>query len=716
MTKQALLTFLISIISLPMIADEGMWLLPWLNQKQMDAMHKAGLTLTREDLYTINHPGIKDAIAIFDQGCTGSIISEDGLILTNHHCGYDAIRALSTESENLLEDGFWSENQENERPAPGVTAAFLVEIRDVTRQIRNETDTITDPVVLDATIEALYYEISTRAIRGTHYEAEVAPFFGGAQYLLMIYEVYKDIRLVATPPASVGKFGGEADNWSWPRHTGDFSMFRIYTDREGKPAAYNEDNIPLKPKYVLPISTAGYQEGDFSMIPGYPGSTRRYITSFETRETIEIDNAVRVEVREKKLETMKAFMDKDPAIELDYTGKYYSASNYLKYSAEQNKALIRQKIPEKKLALETRFTQWANSNDSLSQKYAGILPRLRELIEEREPVRKATTYINEVFPESWELFDFAQAHYSVYRQMNDKEISAEKIKSTVEVLKIRAGEFFKDYNPEVDKSVMKVLLPLFRDKVPEDYHPWFFRQIRKKYHGDTGRYLDDLYAQSIFTDSARLASSYLHPELKTLKKDPAFDGMMSILGVYMPIYAETIQSQRRYDETMRKYIEALRIMDENLGAYPDANFTLRLSWGNVQGYSPGDGMEYKYYTTLKGVMEKDKPGVPEFRVPEKLKNLYFTKDFGRWKDQQGALRVCFLTTNDITGGNSGSPVLNGKGEIIGLAFDGNQDGMGGDLFYDANMQRTICVDIRYVLFLIEKLGDAGHLVKEMKLH
>jgi len=694
-------------------ADEGMWLLPLLKQFNEAKMQEMGLELSAEDIYSINNTSLKDAIVIFGRGCTGEVISDQGLVLTNHHCGYGAIQQHSKPGANYLQDGFWAETLKDEIPTPGLTITFLVRIDDVTSRVEAALDANMSETDRAKAAWAESDKIAKEATEGTHYSARVQSFYGGNKYYLMVYETFRDIRMVGAPPSSIGKFGADTDNWMWPRHTGDFSMFRIYASKDNKPAEYSTENVPYKPKHHLPISLKGVEQGDFSMIMGYPGSTQRYMTSWEVDELIKISNANRIYIRGIRQDILLEDMLADEAVRIKYASKYAGSSNYWKNSIGMNKALKRLKIYDKKKVQEADYTNWVNADPSRKAKYGEALTLIQQSVEKRAALQHVTQYMAETMLRGTELVGFAANAAQLEKALKEK--NNDEVAKQVENLKRRATGFYKDYNAPTDRKVGKAMFKIFAQNVDKAYYPEVFATIESKYKNDYAKYIDDMFNKSIFTDEQKLNKFLEKPNLKTLEKDPAYVAGTSIYKKYNELYAQLAPLNADFDKGHRLFIAGTIEKNDGKAMYPDANFTMRLTYGQIKDYYPMDAVHYDYITTLDGVMEKEVPDNWEFVVPAKLKELYKNKDFGQYALPNGKMPVAFISTNDITGGNSGSPVINGKGELIGTAFDGNWEAMSGDIVFEPELQRTISVDIRYTLFIVEKYAGAKRLIDEMTI-
>lgn len=695
-------------------ADEGMWLLPLLEQLNLADMKELGSALSADEIYNINHSSLKDAVVIFGEGCTGEIVSDDGLLFTNHHCGFGQIQYHSTLEHDFLQDGFWAMSRNQELPNPGLEVRFLMRIEDVTNCITQEIPAGMAEKDRHNKVRELINQIENEASDSNKYEASVKPYFAGNKYYLCVYQVYKDVRLVGAPPSSIGKFGYDSDNWEWPRHSGDFSIFRIYTAPNGMPAEYAAENIPLKPKYYLPVSLKGITKGDFTMILGYPGETDRYLTSDGIKEILEVTNANRIKIRTARQEILMADMQSDPEIKIQYASKYAISSNYWKYSIGQNIGIKKLQIIEKKQKEEAEFQTWVQADTSRFSIFGNVLGDIREAIDEKKPVEHDLQYVEEALFEACEVINFAsefnylnlllQRTDTCQKALNDEIISLTKLADT----------FYKDYNAQTDRKVVKAMLKLYRDNTPAEQHPQFFQLIDEKYKGNIDKFVDKMFDKSIFCQKEKLLAFLQKPSSKVISNDIGFRVAKSTLMSFYDDYYQYDKLEDKIDELQSLYIKGIMEMNPDKKYYPDANFTIRMSYGTVEDYSPRDAVKYNYFTTLKGVLEKGDSANYEFKLPEKLKYLYNTVDFGPYGEKD-VMPVCFITNNDITGGNSGSPVLNTNGELVGLAFDGNWEAMSSDIAYEPELQRCICVDIRYVLFVIDKFAGAHNIIDELKI-
>ena len=694
-------------------ADEGMWLLPLIKKLNIDTMQSMGLQLSAEEIYSVNQSSLKDAVAIFGGGCTGEIISEEGLLLTNHHCGYGVIQELSSVENNYLEDGFWAENQAEEIPVPGLSVTFMKRMEDVTEKVTtNLSDTLSEKE-RQAKIEEVSRQIADSVKGDTHYRTLVRDFFGGNQYFLIVYEVYNDIRFVGAPPSSIGKFGKDTDNWMWPRHTGDFSMFRVYESPEGKPAEYSEKNVPLDPVHHLPVSLKGYEKGDFAMTIGFPGSTQRYLTSWGIDERMNVINFSLIKPRGIKQDIWQTAMDSSEKIKLQYASKYSRSSNYWKNSIGMNRGIRNLNVIDKKEKLEEEFRNWVRKDSQRKEQYGEVLPSLKEAYHSRKPYYLAANFVRECMLRGTEIISFAGSARGLEKALEeDKE---ENLAAAIEDFKSSAEEFYKNYHAPTDQKVMSALLELYYNEIDPEYYPSFFEDIKTDKENGFEKFADKLFRKSMFPEKEDLYDFLENPKLRKLKKDPAYEAALSTRELYSSIMEKVRKTSRTIDRNHRLFIAGLQEMNPDKVYYDDANFSMRLSYGTVGDYEPRDAVIYKHYTTLKGVMEKEDPESDEFFVPQKLKDLYQEKDYGRYAHEDGRMYVNFTTNNDITGGNSGSPVINARGHLFGLAFDGNWEAMSGDIAFEDELQKCINVDMRYVLFIIDKFAGADHLIDEMTI-
>ena len=695
-------------------ADEGMWLPSLLNKVTVDKIHELGAKLTVDDIYNINKSSLKDAVIVLDYGsCTGEVVSDEGLFLTNHHCGYAEIQKHSSEENNILRDGFWAKTKEEELSNPGKVVSFLIRVEDVTDKVMaNVTDDMPEEARQD-TISKISNRLVDEATKDTQYNVKVKSMFEENQYLLFVYETYKDVRLVATPPHFIGKFGGDTDNWMWPRHTGDFSIFRIYTGPDGKPAEYSPDNIPLKPKYHLPISLKGYQKGDYAMVMGYPGSTERYLTAKGVENLMHMVNDTRINVRKAKLDIINAYMATSEKATIQYASKKARSSNYYKYSIGQNRGLENLHVVAKKKAIEDEFESWVEQSAERKAKYGKALQLINDAYTNNAD-DKAGAYINEAFLRGPEIFLKSHSFESLAGYLL-KGNSKDLIKYDVEKLTTNMESFFRDYDSETDQKIVAALTKIFVDNVDPVYYPDFISEIQKKYKGDYEKWAAQLFRKTIFNDKDAVDKFLSNPKAGVLDKDPVIKATRQIYEMRSKASKNNQTDKDNLEVGYRLFLNGLMKMQTDKAFYPDANSTMRLTYGSVGDYNPRDAVHYNYFTTLKGYIEKEIPGDMEFDVWPRLKELYYAKDFGQYADADGTLHTCFISNNDITGGNSGSPVINGNGELIGIAFDGNWEAMSGDIAFEPELQKCINVDIRFVLWVIDRFAGATNLIDEMTL-
>lgn len=715
--------FLVFILALNFVikpvakADEGMWLPMLLGEQVYADMVKRGLKVTKEQLYSMNQASIKDAIIIFGGGCTGEIVSKEGLIFTNHHCGYNAIAAASSVEHNYLKDGFWAKTKQEEIYAPGVHAQFLIKIVDVTDKVNEK---IKDLKALELTqkIGGILNEIATKETEGTGYEGRVTSMFKGNQFLLFVYERYKDVRLVGTPSESIGKFGGDTDNWEWPRHTGDFSIFRVYMSKDGKAADFSADNVPYKAKYSLPVSIKGVKDGDYAMIYGYPGGTNRYETSFGVKLKTDIENPSLVSLRDQRLKFMYQEMIKDPAVKLKLAGYYAGVANYWKFFDGESKQLLKFKTFEEKQANEAAFVAWAKGKpeyDNLFENYAKAYDAWR-------PYAKQRVYLNEGILGS-PLIAFAANLQRLDATLSKKDATKEEIAKQTETLKKIWANFNSSEDIVSDKNILAYVTESFYNNVDAAQHPkGFYNWMNTKFGDLKNKQCYTLFADYVFNntmllDSKKWEAFIANPDTATLHKDAAFMVANTFNSNFANNYAKYFTEFNAQNNYLgRTYLKGVLEMNKGKKMYPDANFTMRVSFGNVKSYVPRDGVKYSHITTLSGIMEKYKPGDYEFDLPANLIEAAKKKDYGQYVDPSvNDIVVGYITTNDITGGNSGSPVLNAKGELIGLAFDGNYEALSHKIKFDKDLNRTICLDVRYLLWVVEKLGGATNIIQELDL-
>ncbi|UOQ71170.1 S46 family peptidase [Hymenobacter cellulosilyticus] len=701
-------------------ADEGMWLPLLLKQLNEADMQSKGLKLTAEQIYSVNQGSLKDAVVQFGGGCTGEIISDQGLLLTNHHCGYSQIQQHSSVEKDYLTNGYWAMNQDQELPNPGLTATFIVRMEDVTSQVLAGVPTqgIAE-ADREKMVQANIARVAQAAVQGTHYESFIRPFYNGNEYYMFVTEVFEDIRLVGAPPSSIGKFGGDTDNWAWPRHTGDFSIFRIYAGPDNKPAAYSKDNKPFKPRHHLPISLNGIKPGDFTLVFGFPGRTNEYLTSWGVDEVYSLSNPAKIKVRDAKLRLLDQDMKASDKVRIQYAAKYASIANYWKKWIGETRGLKKLDAVNRKKEQDAKFIQWAQKGtEAQKAAYGPLLPELEKNYRAVRDYTLARDYVTEAAL-GIELLAHANSLLPLV-DMVEKKAPAADLATAVGKAKKGILGFFRNYSVSTDQKVAAALLPLYADGTPTALLPAYVKNLQKQYTGKTGwtTYVNSLYSKSKLTTEAStqaVLDEVGKGNVQTLADDPAMQLIRAIVTNYR---ATILPNYTTYTDNItllqRTYVAGLRQMQTDRKFYPDANSTLRVAYGQVATYEPADGVKYDYYTTLDGIMEKADPTNPDFEVPARLAELYKTKDYGPYA-VNGTVPVAFIATNHTTGGNSGSPVINGNGELIGTNFDRNWEGTMSDIMFDPDRVRNITLDVRYMLFVVDKYAGAGHLVKEMTL-
>lgn len=716
MKKLTLLITFCYIFSINLIADEGMWL-PILIGKNIDEMKRQGCKLSAEDIYSVNNSSLKDAIVLFGRGCTGSLISEQGLVITNHHCGFGSIQSLSSVDHDYLKNGFWATEKNQELPAEGLTVSFLVSMEDVTSKVLANVTPTTSEIKRDSTITSNIEAIKKVAKEGNSYKVEVKAFYFGNEFYLFIYEVFQDIRLVGAPPSAIGDFGGDSDNWVWPRHTGDFSIFRIYANKDNKPAPYSKDNVPYKPKKHLNISLKGVKENDFTMVYGFPGTTQQYITSQAVDLISNFQNPNKIALRDIRLKIMESYMRSNDTINIMYADKRKGVANAWKKWIGESNGLARFNAVGKKVELEKSFSQWLATDPQRQSTYGNVLPQLETLYKHLKPIA-VTSDFNREAVNAIELINFASNFTPLINEFNQKQLDVKKIESILTSLRANAKAFYNEFYLPIDREVFANMLMQFHENVPEKYQPPFLTLFSKQYEGNWHALAKEVYNQSVFADSIRLLT-FLNNFDTSAVSTIMNDNIYRIYLNFNSIYNQQIGNRAKEitDSLMinyRLYIRGLREFQASKQFFPDANSTLRVSFGKVKGFSPQEAIEYSYFTTLEGVIQKGNKKVYDYVVPEKLKQLYINKDFGRY-EQNKTIPVAFIATNHTSGGNSGSPVLNAEGQLIGLNFDRCWEGTMSDIMYDPKVCRNITVDIRYVLFIVDKYANASALMNEMKI-
>lgn len=719
MIRKFISFLLILALSQITLAREGMWIPMLLEKYNIKEMQSMGFKLTAEDIYSINQASMKDAVMIFGGGCTGELISDKGLLLTNHHCGYSVIQSHSSVQNDYLTNGFWAMSAEEELPNSNLRVTFLKWMEDVTDEVLEGVDQNMTVKERQSIVASNISEIRKKAVEGTHYSAIVEPFFHGNQYFLFVNEVFSDVRLVGAPPSAIGKFGGDTDNWMWPRHTGDFAVFRIYANSENKPASYSPDNVPYKPKAFFPISLNGVQEGDFTMVFGYPGSTAQYVTSHHIDMLANLVYPKLVDLRTSKLEVMNRYMESDVAIRIQYAAKNASLSNSWKRWIGEIKGLEKLDVIGKKQQYESAFNQWANGTAELKEQYGSLLNQYGEVYADYAAYRLVRDYIMEfigrVGLESVRLAgSFERLLVMSQRENPDIDaISKEKARLQQEI-----EIHFKNYNLQVDKEISFISLEHLKNDLPAKFLPDVFKSIETSYKGRVSDFVSDYFQKSLFINETATVNFLNNIDSKAANRftsDPAYILFNSLRNAYYDlINPKFVDLQYQIDSLNHIFMAAMMEFEPDRVFYPDANSTLRVSYGNVKGYEARDGIYYRHFTTIEGIMQKDNPDIYDYRVPNKLKELHNSKDYGRYA-VNGTVPVCFIADNHTTGGNSGSPVLNSRGELIGINFDRAWEGVTSDLMFNTEQSRNISLDIRYVLFIIDKFAGASYLLDEMKL-
>ena len=713
--KKIVLSLIVGILLMPMSikADEGMWFLMFIERLNHRDMQKMGLQLTSEEIYSINNHSLKDAIVQFNGGCTAEIMSKDGLVLTNHHCGYDAIAELSTAQKNLLKDGFWAENKKAEIKPSSLFVRFFVRMDDVSTRILSKVNPSMSEADREKAINAEIAAIEKENNEGGKYTVSVRSFFQGNEYYYFVYQDYKDVRLVGTPPESIGKFGGDTDNWEWPRHTGDFSMFRVYADAAGNPADYSENNVPLQPKHYLPVNVGGVKENDFAMILGYPGRTNRWMPAAGIEQNVKFAYPAWVEGAKTGMDGMKKYMNQSDVLNLVYASKYASTANYWKNRQGMIDALSKFGTSKTKAAQEAKFDTWANKTANKA-KYGNVVATINKYYGMTNEKSRHDNYLQQLFRTS----SFGTVGRTLGRQLeNYAKADATKRLQMAQGIEEMAAEFFKEVHIPAEKDILTAQLKLYATKSTGYAIAPAVKKIADENNNDFTKYVNAAFDLSVFTSMDRIKAFLAIPSQGLLDNDPLYSLSNNMLTHFNSKSDEIAKAQNDYSASYRLLVEGLRESKIGTIKYPDANSTLRLTYGKVRSLPADKRNDAKInnYTTLDGQIKKYKKGDQEFDLPIKVLEMNKNKDYGRFADKDGSLHVNFLTDNDITGGNSGSPVLNGKGELIGLAFDGNIEAMAGDVIFDAKLQRTINVDIRYVLWIIEKFSGAKHIVDEMTL-
>ena len=707
--KKLWAVLLLLVASGQVFADEGMWVLKELNKQNLERMKELGFTPSYEQLYSETDPCVANAVVIFGGGCSGITVSNEGLIFTNHHCGFGSIQQLSSVEHDYLKDGFVSQSKEEELPVPGLTVRYLRETVDVSDRINSQIASIKEEHLRLAAADSIGQAMADSVGNTEFQAADVVPFYNNNKYFLIVYDVFNDVRMVFAPPSSVGKFGGDTDNWMWPRHTGDFSVFRVYAGADNKPAAYSKDNKPYQPKYVAEVSLQGYQDKDYAMTIGFPGSTDRYLCSWGVQQRIEDSNKPRIEVRGIKQAIWKDAMLKSDEVRIKYASKYAGSSNYWKNSIGMNKGLANLKVIDRKREEEAAFAAWVAQDAKRKEVYGDVLNLLEKGYTSSSEYKKISTYLGEAFLSGAEIVKLARMIQSV----DVKGSTPEEIDIFLED---NIKSFFKDYDASLDRKVLAAMMNIIKERVPAENLPDIYKKVDKKYKGDYEKYAADVFKKTSILSYDNIASMLKDPKkYAKLKKDPAAELSLSVLISLFELQQLTGDSYYDIAKGERLYFAGLKEMHPEKAFASDANFTMRVSYGSIGGYRPYDAAWYDYYTTQKGVFEKENPESDEFWVQPEILDLIRSKDFGQYANKDGELQLCFLSNNDITGGNSGSPVFDKNARLIGLAFDGNWEAMSGDIAFEPDLQRTISVDIRYVLYMIDKWGKCPRLIEELKL-
>jgi len=699
-------------------AGEGMWLPMLLSQLNEKEMRDMGMRITAEDIYSVNHSSLKDAIVLFGGGCTGELVSDKGLLLTNHHCGYGNIQRHSSLENDYLTDGFWAQRFEEELPNPGLSVTFLVRMEDVTLKALEGVNDKMNQMLRDSIIKSNIKILVKEAVKGTHYAAQVKPFYAGNQYYLFVTETFTDVRLVGAPPSNIGKFGGDTDNWMWPRHTGDFSMFRIYANKDNKPADFSKENIPYKPAKHLTISLKGIKEGDFTFVYGFPGTTQEYLPSYAVEMTTMQKNPIAIGLRQQRLDIIDRGMENDRLTRIQYSAKAAGIANFWKKMIGESRGIKRLDGIEKKQDFEKTFQQWAQSDAVTNAKYGQLLPAFGNAYSSFVPVNNAYTYLTEGLM-GIELIRFALGYDNLVKQSKDKSKTDAEIQKLLEQVKASAAAFYKNYNVQVDKQLFEALIKTYSSSCELSRQVPVVKATAFKYKGNIDEWTIDFYNKSMFADSAKLNNflkSFKTSDTKKIEKDPAYILASGIYDYLQNTLAPLVNAfYSTNDSLQRLYMAAQMEMQKDKRFYPDANSTLRIAYGNVKGYSPADAVNYNWFTTLDGIMQKENPDIYDYVVEPKLKELYNLRDYGRYADADQSMHVAFIASNHTTGGNSGSPVLNADGQLIGINFDRCWEGTMSDLMYDPDQCRNISIDIRYCLFIIDKMAGAGRLIDEMTI-
>ena len=694
-------------------ADEGMWLPFLIDDNLYETMQEMGLKLTPEQIFSFTESSIKDAIVSFGGFCTGEIISDQGLLLTNHHCGYGRIQSHSTPENDYLTDGFWAMTREEELPNPGLFVSFLVSVEDVTEQVMAELNEEMNRQEREAAVRRVSNRLVNEATEDTHYQANVRSMFAGNEFFLFVYERFNDVRMVGVPPSSIGKFGGDTDNWMWPRHTGDFALFRVYTAPDGTPADYAPENIPLVPRHHLPVSIRGVEQDDFAMVLGYSGSTDRYLTSFGIEFRLEHEFPVRIDIRRQKLDIIEEAMAASDEIRIKYASKQSGISNYWKNFIGMSNALKRLNVADTKREIEEEFIAWVDEDETRQEQYGKVMEMFESVYKGFEQFHSHNFIYFEAILTGPDVIRVALSYRTLARLLSENA-GQQEIQNEINRLRDALERTYRNYDQDVDRQLWAAMMETYYTLVPSHLQPEIFNEISRRFRGDFNRFAEQVYRGSIFANETSLESFLSKPSQRTLQRDWVFRVANEIFDNHTAIMQQMAVYNDMLADANRLFIRGLREMNPDKPFYPDANSTMRFTYGTVGGYFPADAVYFDFATTYKGVMEKEDPNHHEFIVPEELTELFRKKDFGEYGNDDNLI-VNFISNNDITGGNSGSPVLDGEGNLIGLAFDGNWEAMSGDILFEHEMQRCINVDARYILFIIDKFAGASHLIDEMTI-
>ena len=704
-------------LNLKVKADEGMWLPLLINRLNYVDMQKSGCHLTADEIYSVNNSSLKDAIVSFNtiEGmCSAVMISGEGLLLTNHHCGESSVQSHSTIDKDYLENGFWAMDKNEELRNDKLSATFLIRMEDVTSKILPYVNSKMTEKKRATVVDSIKAVLKAEASKGTNYTVNVLPFFDGNEYYMFVTEVYKDVRLVGAPPEAIGEFGGDIDNWTWPREECDFSIFRVYMSPDGKPAEYSKKNVPFHPKKFLPISMKNVKKDDFAMVLGYPGTSDRFETSYGVKVNLDKYNPSLIKIREKKLALMAEDMKASEQVQIQYKSKYDVASNYYKYYIGQSEQLVKLKILDKKIATENEFKTWYSSDPTRKQTYENVLSEIEKSYEVYGKYTIPYVYYAEAVNRSIEILSFASNYQDLYKLLNTVPLDQEAVNKSTQSLTYAAKSYFKNYNLPTDKKICTAMLQMFYKDVPAEFYPEALSNVQKKYKGNVASFVDEMYANSIFADKDKLLDFLTKPDAKKMEKDIGYTTMLSFYNKFADIKDLYLKSKDELSHGTRMFVKGIMEMNKDTKYYPNANSTMRLTYGKVTDYAPPGKSSFDYYTTLDLMVSREVPNNPDFTIPPKLKELYQKKDYGKYATD-GVLRTCFITNNDVTGGDSGAPVIDADGNLIGLNFDINWEATSSPILFDQKYQRSITVSSKYILFIIDKYAGATNIIKEFTL-